>query len=331
MQIKFKNEIINFDTKEIFEKWINENNLIVINKKIYNKKDLCTFHFQYEKSARKAIFFKKKHYILKIFHVDGKYLEKEKIVYKGVSVKKKDTSDYAKKYLKKLYNMIIEDDVKMEELKQVMDEFRINIDKVPCEEIALPISVNKDIVKYDKSLPIHIRGVKVWEEKYASMYNKSFDNINKGFLYFIKNEIGKDNEGKDPVITIPEGSKIPPGIIIDYDRTRNRIVEMGLDNFLDILDIEEVKAKYKNYLGYDSLKVKEILYEEIKPELLKFDYINKIDKVLFRNRLYKYIDEESIQNKLYIKYCEEKQIDKDDLSEYMIEKLKSRTVCKDFF
>ena len=268
-----------------------------------NNIDNSNFDFEYEKLAKRGIFFAKKHYILKLIHKDGKDIDKTD--FKGVSVKKNDTSKYSKKYLKQIFDIILNTDDYLDAVSGVIDTFNNNLTVASFEDIGVPISATRKLSSYTKTLPMHIRGCLLWEKHYAKKYNKSFDNIYKGKLYFIKNYISPEKDieefgNKEPVICVPEDCKFPAGLMIDYKRTRTRLIDKQLSGLLDILDFIKAKNSLPKYLEYDNKKILEIFLEELKNDIIieTKDYLHKIDKISFKKKFIKFIDT-TIQQKIY--------------------------------
>jgi DNA polymerase elongation subunit (family B) len=261
-----------------------------------------TFNFSYEKSSKRGCFFAKKNYILHLVHKDGKKVDK--MDYKGVACKKSDTDKYAQVQLKKIYESMLRE-FDLDKVYKLIEEFRNGVDKVPVEEIGQPISINKDIEEY-ASNTIHVRGAKVWEAQFAKTYNKSFENESKGRLYYIKNVFNKD-EKLDPVICIPERTKMPSNIIIDYDTMREKVVELRLVNLFEIIDNIKVKKLLPEYINYTKEEIVNKLYIEMFEDLKKVDYLLRLEMVSFNKRFINYVNELFL-GKLFIEYCKEKKI-----------------------
>jgi DNA polymerase elongation subunit (family B) len=288
------------------------NKLKIFCKEKFNIDD-ADFDFKVEGFISRGVFFKKKHYVINWTNKKGK--DCDKMEAKGVQIKKSDTSKYTKKYLVPIYDMIIKNKP-LEEIDNLIKEFRNNIDKVPPEEIGLPCTV-QDLKSYKKNLPIHARGAKVWELNFANQYKKSFENIMKGKRYFITNKNLYDDP-KDPVLCVPEGfDGLPPTIFIDFERTKESIIEKPLENILNVLDDLRVKESINSYLEKD---YDDFVYD-LYLTLFKLGEANELRKDLHKKnnvkKLIKYIDA-SVQNRIFNKYCEIKNIFNKNFSKEII-------------
>src|SRR5271157_3839780 len=132
----------------------------------------ANFDFKYEGYCKRGIFLKKKNYIVNWTNKKGK--DCDEIQMKGVQVKKSDTSKYTKKYLTKIYDMLIHDE-SIEEIDEQIKRFRNDITTASMQDIGIPFTI-KDMAKYQKNEPIQLRAAKVWELNFAETYNCSFEN-----------------------------------------------------------------------------------------------------------------------------------------------------------
>lgn len=266
----------------------------------FNVQD-SNFEFKFEKVAKRAVFFKKKHYILNV--VNEKERDVDEISFTGVAVKKSDTTIYSKRYLKRIYELVLrENDFK--KIDTVIKEFRNNLKLVPKEEIGIPISVTKKLSDYTKNVPMHIRGARYWEEKLAEKEAASFDSIFKGKMYFVKNLLTEEDEkkygDKDPVICVPDGKSLPLNFILDYDRIEERVINKRLDNLVDILDNIKAKEHAEEYKEFNTSDLVKKLRKELKSELDKIDYVknNKLHMISYKKRFIKIIND-TFQSKIF--------------------------------
>ncbi|MGA2434383.1 MAG: hypothetical protein ABSG25_03770, partial [Bryobacteraceae bacterium] len=256
------------------------------------------FDFKLEGVISKGVYFKKKHYVINWINKKGK--DCNKMEAKGVQIKKSDTSKYTKKYMTRIYDMVIKGE-NIEVIDKEIKDFRNNIEKATLDEIGIPFSI-KDMEKYEKNIPIQLRAAKVWELNFSESYNCSFENVMRGKRYSITNKnLYKDE--KEPVIGIPEGVEVPAGIIIDYEKTKEQIVESPLKNVLDVLDNLRVKNTIDSYMEYNFDDLIYNLYinmnlEEVSKDLHKKNNLKRFVKFV----------EESLQTRIFNSYCNKKNI-----------------------
>ena len=265
----FKNDI---EAREVGLKLASEINddLQGFAKRTFNIEN-STFDIKQEIVARKGIFFGKKHYVLKQTNSEG--LEVNEFNFKGVQIVRNDTCNYAKKYLKQIYDVILSnDDFTLTE--NLVKEFSEGLNTASLDSIGIPISFKKEY----KKEPIQARGVRYWEWKFASETKKSFETINRGIMFFLKSGtyekeyifklLKKDiyNEDHDEIICIPIGTKVPESIVpfIDYDRMRERIINLVTEEILFIIDCEKIK--------------KDIIWNNDEDALKDYLYTNYIKK-----------------------------------------------------
>ena len=318
--------IINVNTKELSIQKGKEVSNYINNKlkefcRTINNIDECTFDFEFEKVAERGIFFAKKHYILKLIYKDGK--DYEEVDYKGVSVKKTDTSKYTKEYLKKIYDCVLNEKDYIKNVYPLIEEFYLNLEKASLDDIGLPISLGRDLKDYVKTIPMHVRGARYWEENYSKQYNLSFDNSYKGKMYLIKKYLTETDDKNDPVICIPEGGKFPAGLQIDYDRTKERLIDKQLDNLIEILDWEKAEVLLNSYLNYEISDIVLEFIKELSNDINEFAgiFLHKLHMPLYQKRFIKFI-ETKIQHKIFLLYCDIHKYDK-NLAELILEKIYS--------
>jgi DNA polymerase elongation subunit (family B) len=255
------------------------------------------FHYKNEFVAKKAIFAVKKHYAL---HVVLKELkERDEIIYKGLEVVRTDTPEFAKVFLKKIYENLLKED-NIDEIFKIIDDYRNEIKIINRNEIGIPTTV-KALEEYKSNSTIHVRGAEIWEKYYAKEYNIGFDDTNKGFYFYLDEkfipERMKDIEKKQLenfVITIPEGQELPEELKINYEKFEDRLVDKKLETIIKILDFYRIEQEIVDYYTIycsdiykfctDMLKK---YFEESKNE--KISGNTNFEKFALKNKNLKYI------------------------------------------
>jgi len=200
--------------------------------------------------ANSGIFIAKKCYAIHIVFKEG--IPYEKLIPKGISLKRSSTPKALKPFLENVLNNILDFKSKEEIDKILIEECNKLKNVYKLKDIALPISVN-DIESY-KNLPIHIRGAKIWNSHFAQ---SDFDKINTGKVKYIYIKRWKDNlklnmDG-EYVISVPDQDKywmyIEDKIEVDYDKMLDRLILKPVSAFYSALNWKLPNAVTSNNTG----------------------------------------------------------------------------------
>ena len=187
--------------------------------------------------ADSGIFVAKKAYAIHIVFKEG--IPYEKLIPKGISLRRSSTPKALKPFLENVLNSILEFKPKSDIDKILIEECRKIKDVYELKDVALPISVN-DVDSY-KNLPIHIRGAKLWNTHFAQ---SDFDKIITGKVKYVYVKRWKDNPqlniDGEYVISVPDQAKywlqVVDKIEIDHEKMRDRLILKPALAFYSALD-----------------------------------------------------------------------------------------------
>jgi len=187
--------------------------------------------------ADAGIFVAKKAYAIHIVFKEG--IPYEKLIPKGISLRRSSTPKALKPFLENVLNSILEFKSKTDIDKILIQECKNIRDVYSLKDVALPISVN-DVDSY-KNLPIHIRGSKIWNEHFAETER---DKIITGKVKYVYVKrwltIPSLNIDKEYVISVPDQFKywelIKDKIEVDFGKMKDRLILKPALAFYSALD-----------------------------------------------------------------------------------------------
>jgi DNA polymerase elongation subunit (family B) len=185
-----------------------------------------TMGMKLEKVAERAIFFKKKRYILKVLSSEGVHYKEPKIVVKGVEAIKSSTPKICRDEFRKIFDVMI--DGTQAQLHKRVADFRTVFNNQAPEKIAMPKSVS-NVKKYMQNGKVPYVSGTPMNSRAAILYNKVLKDLGIATKY---EPIGNGDRLKyvflkprNPINenVIAFSDKIPPEIMdylgkyIDYD------------------------------------------------------------------------------------------------------------------
>jgi len=213
-------EVCAGDTDSVFVK-VEGNPLIVGGKieKLINEKlkllppkhdvDLIV---QLEKTYKKILFAKKKRY--------AGILQNGELEVKGFEAKRSDSAKISRELQKELLTRILNN----EDFKSYLRS--IDITELSLNELGIPCGITKALDQYDTNC-IHVRAAKY------SIDNLGLDLSTKPKRIYVKSmppEYPQTN-----VIAFDDEKDLPDGIVIDYEKMKNKIIEMKTKTILEAI------------------------------------------------------------------------------------------------
>ncbi|MFX0026397.1 MAG: DNA polymerase domain-containing protein, partial [Candidatus Hermodarchaeota archaeon] len=177
----------------------------------------------------------------------GIYKDTKYIDIKGLVAKKKNTPDFIKKVFNEILNIlknVANDEEFKKARKKIIEIIKDNRNKIGnpdafnLEDYAINISIQKDISRYDKVIPQHVRAAKEHQKATGKEYQKGET------IRFIKSN---DKTGAK----VLELAKFQD---LDVSKYRD-LLQSALEQVLDALNIEFEEIIYK---GYQKKSKKEI-------------------------------------------------------------------------
>jgi len=175
-----------------------------------------------EAIADKAIWLKKKHYMITVWNNEGLEYTKPKLKIVGMQAIKSSTPGVCRKRIKEAFELIMSKD--QSALREYVNTFRDEFMKLPVQDIAFPSGMNGlneydggDKAIYKIKTPVHVKGALIYnhwleEHKLTNKYQSIKDGEKLKFVY-----LKEPNFIQSPVISFT--TLIPP--------------EFGLDKYID--------------------------------------------------------------------------------------------------
>lgn len=115
----------------------------------------------------------KKRYFGLIKYYKGKILDNEKISVTGFETRRDDTPNYFKIVLNKAYLILLSDDP-VRKIKEYYKEVKNEIKNQRVEDLIIKMKLSRDMDKYEKTIPIHLRalrnsGLKIRRGEFVNM------------------------------------------------------------------------------------------------------------------------------------------------------------------
>ena len=189
--------------------------------------------------ASSGLFLAKKGYALNIVFKEGYAKSQFKVV--GLSLKKSNTPKAMQEFLAGVVKSILRFDSKESIDDSIMAE-AIKLKSYPYEDIACPMGVS-GIDTYD-SLPIHVRGAKIFNEYFAKSRRDWITNDKVKYLYVGKwLTVPKLNLLKEYVISVPTNRReywdmLPSIIVPDYPKLRKKLIYAPIEKIYKAMNWE---------------------------------------------------------------------------------------------
>jgi len=175
-----------------------------------------TLSIRFEKLFSNLYFAGKKRYCGLMVWKEGVKCNVEE--YKGFEVKRSDTPQVAKEFMKGFLKKILKGETK-EKIDKYVNEFIKRVRDVPVEDLGFPVGTKAE--EEYKSEPIHIRAM-----KYSQKCNLEIFYPGEKIKYIFVKKV-PDGLPSTDVIAFKE--RFPSGFVVDYDRVIDRIVWMKVD------------------------------------------------------------------------------------------------------
>lgn len=186
-----------------------------------------------------GLFLAKKRYVIHQVFKEG--IPFEKIAPTGIDIKRSTTPNVLKTFLEDILVKILAfddketiDNIIIKETDKLKNEYSL-------QEIAIPCGI-KDIDSYDKVLPIHVRGAKIWNDFYAPT---ELDKIVTGkikYIYVSKWDIPELNINQEYVISLSNDKDkwdmISQKIEVDWKKMKDRLIIQPVLRFYEALNWE---------------------------------------------------------------------------------------------
>lgn len=234
---KFKKivEVVNLGQKEVNSEIKN------VCKEVFFVSDVESSKFRMfiknEWLASSGIFLAKKGYALNIVFKEGYPKKTFKVA--GLSLKKVSTPKAMQEFLAEVVKKILNFDPQSSIDSFVMAE-AIKLKTYPVEDISCPSGVN-GIDSYTKTIPIHVRGAKVFNQYFAES-KKDYINTDKVKYILVKKWLTEQklNFDKEYVLSIPTNKKkywdkLSEWIIPDYDKLRTKLIIKPIEKIYEAM------------------------------------------------------------------------------------------------
>lgn len=183
-----------------------------------------------------GLFIAKKMYVVHKVFKEG--IPFEDLASTGISLRRSSTPEALKPFLKNVIINILDfkgqseiDNIVVAECDKIKNEYKI-------QDIAIPSSLG-DISGY-ANLPIHVRGIKIWNEYFAPTEK---DKLNVGkvkYFYVSKWSNNKLNINKEYVLSVPNINKywelIDGKVEVDYKKMKERLIIKPINAFYKALN-----------------------------------------------------------------------------------------------
>jgi hypothetical protein len=201
-------------------------------------------NFKLEAVGDKAIFLKKKMYIMRVHSSEGVSYSKPKYKVKGISMVRSSTPAFIRKKMKNSLDIIF--DKSEREVQRYISDCREEFDQLRTEEIAFPIGANNLKKWYDpeslyiSKTPVQVRASLLYNQKLQEMkLNGLYPEIAEGakikFVY-----LKMPNPIKENVIGWPADTKLPPEFglrkYIDKDTQFDKTLVNSMQKILSAID-----------------------------------------------------------------------------------------------
>lgn len=209
---------------------------------VCNGREDCPFQFEMENEiiGDKAIWLKKKNYVVNVLHKDGTdYLDTHKLKVIGIEIVRTSTPQWVRDKLQKAVEIIF-DRESYEEMMEFLKNCREEFKTLSFVEVAFPRGVN-NMEKYreaEKSVPIHVRASHVYNRAVESrnLTNK-YRLIPEGekikFAYIKEPNIFQSNVIACPDNRMPE--ELSEHFELDYDKQFQKTLEAPLEKFFKVM------------------------------------------------------------------------------------------------
>lgn len=211
--------------------------------------------------ASSGLFLAKKGYALNIVFKEGYPKKTFKVA--GLSLKKVSTPKAMQEFLAGIVKRILNFESK-EIIDSVIMEEASNLKKYKLEDLSCPVGVN-GIDNYTKTIPIHVRGAKVFNQYFAKS-RKDWIISEKVKYILVKRWLTEQklNFDKEYVLSIPTNKQeyweeLPNWIEPDYDKLRKKLILLPIDKIYKSMnweipnisraDIKSSFAKFKKKFG----------------------------------------------------------------------------------
>ena len=211
--------------------------------------------------ASSGLFLAKKGYALNIVFKEGYPKKTFKVA--GLSLKKVSTPKAMQEFLSGIVKRILNFESKAVIDSAIMEE-AANLKKYKFEDLACPVGVN-GIDNYTKTIPIHVRGAKIFNEYFAK--NRKDRIISDKVKYILVKRwltVQKLNFDKEYVLSVPTNKQeyweeLDKWIEPDYDRLRQKLILLPIDKIYKAMnweipnisraDVKSSFAKFKKKTG----------------------------------------------------------------------------------
>lgn len=181
--------------------------------------------------ANSGLFIAKKMYVVNKVFKEG--IPYEKLASTGISLKRSSTPAALKPFIEKVIVNILSfkdkndiDDLIIEECKKLKDVYRI-------QDIAIPSSLH-DLASY-KNVPIHVRGINIWNEHFAPTEREQLVFGKLKYFYVKSWKNNKLNLDKCYVLSVPNVESywelIEGKVTLDYSKMKERLIVKPINAF----------------------------------------------------------------------------------------------------
>ena len=171
------------------------------------------FKMKFEKYASMAFFTGvKKRYAMRIVY-EGKPCNYVEI--KGFESKRSDSSEFTTRFMNKLFELILTEDVSVHEVLRYIEKSVEEFRKAPLEDIAIPKGLNKPLYAYEQETDF-VRAAKI-ASKFLGIHFNVGDKIKMVYTKYVKGIPGCD------VIAFHHPGQLPE-IGIDWDKMLERSI-----------------------------------------------------------------------------------------------------------
>jgi hypothetical protein len=265
------------------------------------------FNLKNEFAATRGIFFFKRRYCMKIKMREG--YDTDKNEFKGVSIVRSSTPEFAKKYLTQLFEIVLTENDYKDKFYKAYAEYGEFVKTADQQILGIPFNISKKLEEYTKILPANVRGCMRWNAMFKDRVN--FDEVVKGKYYYLSKvpenyksyfEVDVTNK-KELVLSVPEGFALPDGFEVNRIKHAELTVESPTENLRNIIDdrgyrlmckyVERLIGKKDKY-NEDQRKELRGMLKEVKDDIKKSEIPEKakeiVDQIIFRDKIKRILD-----------------------------------------